>query len=154
MRVRETQVDTGFEEDLREIMSYFKGRRQTVMFSATMPEKIRAFAASALVDAVTVNVSRAGAANLDVLQARTRLWCSRVERCLPGALSTRGQVTHQQQQRRRQHGRGDACAPAAWRRWWVAFSILQPLSASMGMLPPHAIALSRQALTFCRRSST
>ena len=64
------QVDTGFEEDLREIMSFFKGQRQTVMFSATMPDKIRAFAASALVNPVTVNVSRAGAANLDVAQVR------------------------------------------------------------------------------------
>ena len=64
------QVDTGFEEDLREIMSFFKGQRQTAMFSATMPDKIRAFAASALVNPVTVNVSRAGAANLDVTQVR------------------------------------------------------------------------------------
>jgi hypothetical protein len=64
------QVDTGFEEDLREVISYFKGERQTVMFSATMPDKIRAFAASALVNPITVNVSRAGAANLDVTQVR------------------------------------------------------------------------------------
>lgn len=49
-------------------MSYFKGQRQTLMFSATMPQKIKAFAESALVDPVTVNVGRAGAANLDVIQ--------------------------------------------------------------------------------------
>lgn len=49
-------------------MSYFKGQRQTLMFSATMPMKIKAFAESALVDPVTVNVGRAGAANLDVIQ--------------------------------------------------------------------------------------
>ncbi|KAK9810473.1 hypothetical protein WJX72_011297 [[Myrmecia] bisecta] len=61
-------VDMGFEEDIREIMSYFKGQRQTLMFSATMPMKIKAFAESALVDPVTVNVGRAGAANLDVIQ--------------------------------------------------------------------------------------
>jgi superfamily II DNA/RNA helicase len=65
-------VDTGFEEDLREIISYFKAQRQTVMFSATMPDKIRAFAESALVQPVTVNVSRAGAANLSVLQVHAR----------------------------------------------------------------------------------
>ena len=65
-------MDTGFEEDLREIISYFKAQRQTVMFSATMPDKIRAFAASALVQPVTVNVSRAGAANLSVLQVHRR----------------------------------------------------------------------------------
>ena len=38
------------------------------MFSATMPMKIKAFAESALVDPITVNVGRAGAANLDVIQ--------------------------------------------------------------------------------------
>jgi hypothetical protein len=64
------QVDTGFEDDLREIISYFKGQRQTVMFSATMPEKIHVFAESALVQPVTVNVSRAGAATLSVVQVR------------------------------------------------------------------------------------
>ena len=53
---------------LRQVMSYFKAQRQTLMFSATMPMKIKAFAESALVDPVTVNVGRAGAANLDVIQ--------------------------------------------------------------------------------------
>ena len=61
-------IDMGFEEDVREIMSYFKGQRQTVMFSATMPMKIKEFAKSALVKPVLVNVGRAGAANLDVIQ--------------------------------------------------------------------------------------
>ena len=51
-----------------QIFSYFKSQRQTLMFSATMPQKIKSFAASALVDPVTVNVGRAGAANLDVIQ--------------------------------------------------------------------------------------
>ena len=58
----------GFEEDLREILSYFKSQRQTLLFSATMPEKIKTFATTALVDPVVVNVGRAGAANLDVIQ--------------------------------------------------------------------------------------
>jgi ATP-dependent RNA helicase DDX41 len=61
-------VDLGFEEDVRTILSYFKSQRQTLLFSATMPEKIRAFAASALVKPIIVNVGRAGAANLDVVQ--------------------------------------------------------------------------------------
>ena len=61
-------VDLGFEDDLREILSFFKAQRQTLMFSATMPAKIRSFAHSALVDPVTVNVGRSGAANLDVIQ--------------------------------------------------------------------------------------
>jgi len=61
-------IDMGFEEDIRDIMSYFKGQRQMVLFSATMPTKIKDFAYSALVNPVTVNVGRAGAANLDVIQ--------------------------------------------------------------------------------------
>lgn len=61
-------VDLGFEDDIREVLSYFKDQRQTLMFSATMPNKIKVFAESALVDPIVVNVGRAGAANLDVIQ--------------------------------------------------------------------------------------
>ncbi|KAL4424987.1 hypothetical protein ABPG77_002872 [Micractinium sp. CCAP 211/92] len=61
-------VDLGFEEDIREVLSFFKGQRQMLMFSATMPAKIKSFAESALVDPVTVNVGRAGATNLDIIQ--------------------------------------------------------------------------------------
>ncbi|KAK3751354.1 hypothetical protein QZH41_009312, partial [Actinostola sp. cb2023] len=61
-------IDMGFEEDVRTIFSYFKSQRQTLLFSATMPKKIQNFAKSALVLPVTVNVGRAGAANLDVIQ--------------------------------------------------------------------------------------
>ncbi|XP_031563037.1 probable ATP-dependent RNA helicase DDX41 [Actinia tenebrosa] len=61
-------IDMGFEEDVRTIFSYFKFQRQTLLFSATMPKKIQNFAKSALVLPVTVNVGRAGAANLDVIQ--------------------------------------------------------------------------------------
>ncbi|XP_054167118.1 ATP-dependent RNA helicase abstrakt-like [Oppia nitens] len=61
-------IDMGFEEDVRTIFSYFKGQRQTLLFSATMPKKIQNFARSALVKPVTVNVGRAGAASKDVEQ--------------------------------------------------------------------------------------
>jgi ATP-dependent RNA helicase DDX41 len=47
---------------MRDILSFFKSQRQTLMFSATMPAKIKTFAESALVDPVEVNVGRAGAA--------------------------------------------------------------------------------------------
>lgn len=40
-----------------------------------MPLKIKAFAESALVDPITVNVGRAGAANLDVIQVGSPLTC-------------------------------------------------------------------------------
>ena len=65
-------VDLGFEDDVREILQYFKDQRQTLLFSATMPLKIKAFATSALVQPVIVNVGRAGAANLDVIQEARR----------------------------------------------------------------------------------
>ena len=61
-------IDLGFEEDIREIFSFFKvwctyiryitvimkfdssqSQRQTLLFSATMPKKIQNFARSALV---------------------------------------------------------------------------------------------------------
>ncbi|VDB95568.1 unnamed protein product [Peniophora sp. CBMAI 1063] len=61
-------VDLGFEEDVRNIMSFFKAQRQTLLFSATMPRKIQEFAQQSLIKPVLVNVGRAGAANLDVLQ--------------------------------------------------------------------------------------
>ncbi|KAF7058190.1 hypothetical protein CFC21_065307 [Triticum aestivum] len=67
-------VDLEFEDDIREILNHFKVKdnfkapRQTLLFSATMPKKIQNFAMSALVKPVVVNVGRAGAANLDVIQ--------------------------------------------------------------------------------------
>ncbi|KQJ93347.1 DEAD-box ATP-dependent RNA helicase 35A [Brachypodium distachyon] len=61
-------VDLGFEDDIREVFDHFKAQRQTLLFSATMPKKIQNFAKSALVKPVIVNVGRAGAANLDVIQ--------------------------------------------------------------------------------------
>uniref|UniRef100_A0A8C5IS41 RNA helicase n=1 Tax=Junco hyemalis TaxID=40217 RepID=A0A8C5IS41_JUNHY len=64
-------IDMGFEGDIRTIFSYFKGQRQTLLFSATMPKKIQNFAKSALVKPITINVGRAGAASLDVVQVRS-----------------------------------------------------------------------------------
>ena len=61
-------MDLGFEDDIREVFDHFKAQRQTLLFSATMPTKIQKFARSALVKPVVVNVGRAGAANLDVIQ--------------------------------------------------------------------------------------
>ena len=57
-------IDMGFEEDVREILSYFKSQRQTLLFSATMPEKIRGSSPRT----GHRQRGRAGAANLDVIQ--------------------------------------------------------------------------------------
>lgn len=61
-------IDLGFEEEIRNIMNFFSRQRQTLLFSATMPRKIQNFAKSALIKPIIVNVGRAGAANLDVIQ--------------------------------------------------------------------------------------
>jgi ATP-dependent RNA helicase DDX41 len=61
-------IDMGFEEDVRNIMSFFQHQRQTLLFSATMPAKIRDFAQQSLIKPVLVNIGRAGAASLDVIQ--------------------------------------------------------------------------------------
>ncbi|KAK0554563.1 DEAD-box ATP-dependent RNA helicase 35 [Tilletia horrida] len=61
-------IDMGFEDDVRNIMSFFTKQRQTLLFSATMPKKIQDFAEQSLIRPVIVNVGRAGAANLDVIQ--------------------------------------------------------------------------------------
>ncbi|EFJ32576.1 hypothetical protein SELMODRAFT_230807 [Selaginella moellendorffii] len=60
--------DSGFEDDIRKVMDHLKFQRQTLLFSATMPRKIQEFARGALVKPVVVNVARAGAASLDVVQ--------------------------------------------------------------------------------------
>ena len=76
-------IDMGFEEEVRSIMSHFKVgfflaschrtahaqyQRQTLLFSATMPRKIQDFASQSLINPILVNVGRAGAANMDVIQ--------------------------------------------------------------------------------------
>lgn len=61
-------LDLGFDEEVGEIMNYFPHQRQTLLFSATFPKKFQDFARQTLVQPVVVNVGRAGAANLDVIQ--------------------------------------------------------------------------------------
>lgn len=61
-------ADSGFEEEVRNIIDHFKNQVQTLLFSATMAKKVKDFATSTLVRPIEVNVGRAGAANLDVLQ--------------------------------------------------------------------------------------
>lgn len=61
-------LDLGFDEEVGEIMNHFTHQRQTLLFSATFPQKFRDFAKSTLVRPIVVNVGRAGAANLDVIQ--------------------------------------------------------------------------------------
>jgi ATP-dependent RNA helicase DDX41 len=61
-------LDLGFDEEVHNIVNKFKRQRQTILFSATMPQKFQEFARNTLVQPLIVNVGRAGAANLDVIQ--------------------------------------------------------------------------------------
>ena len=61
-------LDMGFDEEVHSIINRFPNQRQSVIFSATMPKKFQDFAKNTLVRPLLVNVGRAGAANLDVIQ--------------------------------------------------------------------------------------
>jgi ATP-dependent RNA helicase DDX41 len=61
-------MDMGFDEEVKTTFSFFKHQRQALLFSATMPKKFIDFAMTSLCQPIIVNVGRAGAANLDVIQ--------------------------------------------------------------------------------------
>lgn len=61
-------LDMGFFEDITSIISYLPKKRQTLMFSATMPPKIRTLAKSTLSNPVEVNIALSKPAE-GVLQA-------------------------------------------------------------------------------------
>lgn len=53
-------LDMGFLEDIKKIFSYLPQQRQTLLFSATMPEPIKKLAAQILKDPKTVSVNQEG----------------------------------------------------------------------------------------------
>jgi ATP-dependent RNA helicase RhlE len=50
-------LDMGFSDDLQKIINYLPANRQTLMFSATMPQKIRVLAKKILKDPAEINIS-------------------------------------------------------------------------------------------------
>lgn len=56
-------LDMGFYEDIMRIISYLPVQRQTLLFSATMPPKIRTLANTILKDPVTINIALSTPAN-------------------------------------------------------------------------------------------
>jgi superfamily II DNA/RNA helicase len=50
-------LDMGFSDDLNRIISFLPGERQTLLFSATMPPKIRALANKILKQPVEINIA-------------------------------------------------------------------------------------------------
>jgi ATP-dependent RNA helicase RhlE len=50
-------LDMGFSDDLQKIINYLPKQRQTLMFSATMPQKIRVLAKKILLNPAEINIS-------------------------------------------------------------------------------------------------
>ncbi|MBK7695955.1 MAG: DEAD/DEAH box helicase [Saprospiraceae bacterium] len=50
-------LDMGFQDDLTKIINFLPVKRQTLLFSATMPDRIRQLAKKILVDPVEVNIA-------------------------------------------------------------------------------------------------
>lgn len=61
-------LDMGFHEDIEKIVTYLPKKRQTLMFSATMPPKIRQLAKQTLIDPVEISIAMSKPAE-GVLQA-------------------------------------------------------------------------------------
>jgi len=61
-------LDMGFFDDIQKIISFLPEKRQTLLFSATMPPKIRELAKEALVDPAEINIAMSKPAE-GVLQA-------------------------------------------------------------------------------------
>ena len=61
-------LDLGFDEDVGDFFNYFTRQKQSLLFSATFPQKFQEFCRQTLVQPIVINVGRAGAANLDVIQ--------------------------------------------------------------------------------------
>ena len=50
-------LDMGFHDDIQKILTFLPKERQTLMFSATMPPKIRELARKVLIDPVEINIA-------------------------------------------------------------------------------------------------
>ncbi len=62
-------LDMGFLPDIRRILKHLPVKRQTMLFSATMPTEIAGLARDMLKDPVTINVQRAAAPAVGITQA-------------------------------------------------------------------------------------
>ena len=60
-------LDMGFDTEIQNVFNH-SFAASDLLFSATMPQKFQDFAKEALVRPIIVNVGRAGAADLDVIQ--------------------------------------------------------------------------------------
>src|SRR5690606_19082243 len=66
-------LDMGFQEDLLHIIRKLPAQKQTLLFSATMPDKIRTFAQKLLKDPKQVNIATSSPA-VGILQQSYRVY--------------------------------------------------------------------------------
>jgi ATP-dependent RNA helicase DeaD len=61
-------LDMGFLDDINEIFTYLPQDRQTLLFSATMPEPIKQLANRILIDPEFISITREETTNKDIAQ--------------------------------------------------------------------------------------
>ena len=61
-------LDMGFLDDIKEIFTYLPKRRQTLLFSATMPNPIKLLAKSILIEPQFVTITKSETTNKDIKQ--------------------------------------------------------------------------------------
>jgi ATP-dependent RNA helicase DDX41 len=61
-------VTDSYQSDLQTILGAFTGPKQTILFSATMPGRVKELAQHSLKSPIIVNVGQAGTANKDITQ--------------------------------------------------------------------------------------
>jgi ATP-dependent RNA helicase RhlE len=82
-------LDMGFLPDVRRIIAKLPAQRQTLMFSATMPEAIARLAASVLHDPVRIHLSAEMATVTQIQQSVFHVPCNHKTRLLADYLATR-----------------------------------------------------------------
>lgn len=62
-------LDMGFLDDIKEIFTYFPKERQTLLFSATMPQAIKKLAQNILIDPAFITVTKSEMTNSKITQS-------------------------------------------------------------------------------------
>ena len=114
-------LDMGFEPEVRRVVTEFgapdKGKRQTLMFSATFPEEIQKLAADFLVDHIFLTVGVVGGTTSDIQQNVIEVTDNEKREKLQEILSS--------------SGRSPSPSPSCSDTNLTVFSLLQALTESL-----------------------
>jgi ATP-dependent RNA helicase RhlE len=84
-------LDMGFHDDIQKIITYLPKERQTLMFSATMPPKIRELAKKVLQDPVEINIALSKPA-AGVVQAVCMVYDSQKTPLINGMIANKPEI--------------------------------------------------------------